>query len=142
MRAPARRSRMIYTSEMEIYLIMNQNSSAPRLILASGSPRRRELLAKMGYTFEICVPDVDEHAVGHARDIVATLSQRKARAAAEHYREGTVIASDALVSYQGAPLGKPRRRGGRLPDAENALWQYARGLYRRNASWMRRAGGR
>ena len=42
-----------------------------------------------------------------ARDIVATLSQRKARAAAEHYREGTVIASDTLVSYQGAPLGKP-----------------------------------
>ena len=107
MRAPAGRSRMIYISEMEIYLIMNQNSSAPRLILASGSPRRRELLAKMGYTFEICVPDVDEHAVGHVRDIVAALSQRKARAAAEHYCEGTVIASDTLVSYQGAPLGKP-----------------------------------
>ncbi len=86
---------------------MKQSNAALRLILASGSPRRRELLAKMGYDFEICVPDVDEHVSGHARDIVAILSQRKARAAAVHYTEGTVIASDTLVSYQGTPLGKP-----------------------------------
>ena len=86
---------------------MKQSNAALRLILASGSPRRRELLAKMGYDFEICVPDVDEHVSGHARDIVAILSQRKARAAAAHYTEGTVIASDTLVSYQGTPLGKP-----------------------------------
>ena len=78
-----------------------------RLILASGSPRRRELLAKMGYAFEVCAPDVDEHVTGHARDIVFTLAQRKARAAAEHFQEGVVIASDTLVSLDGAPLGKP-----------------------------------
>ena len=78
-----------------------------RLILASGSPRRRELLAKMGYTFEICTPDVDEHVEGHARDVVVTLAQRKARAAAEHYARGVIIASDTLVSLDGVPLGKP-----------------------------------
>ena len=77
------------------------------LILASGSPRRRELLSRMGYTFEICAPDVDEHVTGHARDIVYTLAQRKARAAAEHCRQGVIIASDTLVSLDGAPLGKP-----------------------------------
>ena len=44
------------------------------LILASGSPRRRELLAHMGYAFECCSPDVDEHVSGHPRDIVATLA--------------------------------------------------------------------
>ena len=77
------------------------------LILASGSPRRRELLSRMGYTFEICAPDVDEHVTGHARDIVYTLAQRKARAAAEHCRRGVIIASDTLVSLDGAPLGKP-----------------------------------
>ena len=77
------------------------------LILASGSPRRRELLAKMGYTFEICAPDVDEHVTGHARDIVYTLAQRKASAAAEHVARGVIIASDTLVSLDGAPLGKP-----------------------------------
>lgn len=83
-----------------------QNESH-RLILASGSPRRRELLSKMGYTFEICTPDVDEHVPGHACDIVRTLAVRKGRAAAEHFASGVIIASDTLVSLDGAPLGKP-----------------------------------
>jgi len=78
-----------------------------RLILASGSPRRRELLTKMGYHFEICTPDVDEHVQGHARDIVSTLALRKARAGASHYDDGVIIASDTLVSLDGVPLGKP-----------------------------------
>ena len=85
---------------------MSDNTKRP-LILASGSPRRRELLSRMGYEFEICAPDVDEHAAGHARDIVYTLARRKARAAAAHYGRGVVIASDTLVSLDGAPLGKP-----------------------------------
>jgi len=79
-----------------------------RLILASGSPRRRELLAKMGFTFEICTPDVDEHVPGHASDIVRTLALRKGRAAAANYSEGVIIASDTLVSLDGVPLGKPK----------------------------------
>ena len=77
------------------------------LILASGSPRRRELLAKMGYTFETCSPGVDEHAEGHPRDVVVTLAQRKANAASEHHHSGIIIASDTLVSLDGVPLGKP-----------------------------------
>ena len=81
------------------------------LILASGSPRRRELLSKMGYTFEICTPDVDEHVSGHARDIVYTLAERKAKAGASHYDRGILIASDTLVSLDGAPLGKPTDAG-------------------------------
>ena len=85
---------------------MSEQSKRP-LILASGSPRRCELLARMGYTFEICTPDVDEHVAGHARDIVHTLAGRKARAAATHYTDGVIIASDTLVSLEGVPLGKP-----------------------------------
>ena len=85
---------------------MTDRANRP-LILASGSPRRRELLAKMGYTFEICAPDVDEHVTGHARDIVYTLAQRKAHAAAEHVARGIIVASDTLVSLDGVPLGKP-----------------------------------
>ena len=77
------------------------------LILASGSPRRRELLERMGYRFEICTPDVDEHVTGHARDIVTTLAERKAVAGAGHFSQGVIIASDTLVSLDGAPLGKP-----------------------------------
>ncbi len=78
-----------------------------RLILASGSPRRRELLTRMGYSFEICTPDVDENVSGHASDIVRTLAVRKGRAAATHYTDGVLIASDTLVSLNGEPLGKP-----------------------------------
>ena len=85
---------------------MKETTKRP-LILASGSPRRRELLSRMGYEFEICAPDVDEHVTGHARDIVYTLAQRKAHAAATHYSRGVIIASDTLVSLDGAPLGKP-----------------------------------
>ena len=77
------------------------------LILASASPRRRELLSRMGYAFEICAPDVDEHVEGRAEDIVKTLAVRKARAAASHYARGVIIASDTLVSLDGRPLGKP-----------------------------------
>ena len=78
-----------------------------RLILASGSPRRRELLSLMGYEFEIIVPDVDENVSGYARDIVAVLSRRKAHAVADGLDCGIVIASDTLVSLEGVPLGKP-----------------------------------
>ena len=78
-----------------------------RLILASGSPRRRDLLARMGYTFEILVPDVDEHVKGPAREVVGVLSLRKAEAAAEQLSDGIVIASDTLVSLNGEALGKP-----------------------------------
>ena len=78
-----------------------------RLILASGSPRRRELLSQMGYTFEIIVPDVDEDVSGHARDVVGILSQRKAQAVADTQDSGIIIASDTLVSLGGEALGKP-----------------------------------
>lgn len=106
---------------------MTENAQK-RLILASGSPRRRELLAKMGYEFEICAPDVDEHVSGHASDIVFTLAQRKAKAAAAHCASGVVIASDTLVSLDGAPLGKPedaddaRRMLRALSDREHEVF--------------------
>ena len=87
---------------------MNERSAQSfRLILASGSPRRRELLSKMGYEFEILVPDVDEHVPGPARDVVRILSGRKADAAAAQLDDGIIIASDTLVSLNGDVLGKP-----------------------------------
>lgn len=78
-----------------------------KLILASTSPRRRELLAKMGYEFTCDAPEVDENVDGRADEIVALLSERKAKAAAEKYAEGIIIASDTLVSLDGKGLGKP-----------------------------------
>lgn len=87
---------------------MNQKPQQDfRLILASGSPRRRELLTQMGYQFEIIVPNVDENVSGHARDVVAVLSRRKAEAVAQGEQSGIIIASDTLVSLNGQALGKP-----------------------------------
>lgn len=78
-----------------------------KIILASGSPRRRELLSKMGLSFICDVPDVDENVDGRADMIVDILARRKAIAVAEKHDEGIIIASDTLVSLDGAPLGKP-----------------------------------
>ena len=87
---------------------MNERSAQSfRLILASGSPRRRELLTKMGYEFEIRIPDVDEHVPGPAREVVDILSRRKADAVAAQLNDGIVIASDTLVALNNEVLGKP-----------------------------------
>ena len=77
------------------------------IILASQSPRRRELLSKMGYEFICDAADVDEHVQGQAREIVGILARRKAHAVLARHKTGVIIASDTLVSLDGAPLGKP-----------------------------------
>ena len=82
------------------------------IILASQSPRRRELLTQMGIEkFKICAPDVDEHLEGHPapQELVTTLSRRKAGAVAAQAGAGAlIIAADTVVSVDGMILGKPR----------------------------------
>lgn len=77
------------------------------LILASGSPRRRELLTMMGIPFAIDAPEVDEHTDLGACDAVLELSRRKAIAAAAMHPGKVVIGSDTLVAIDDQPLGKP-----------------------------------
>ncbi len=81
------------------------------IILASNSPRRRELLGKMGLRgFRVAAPNVDETVEGnlHPAQIVEELSLRKARAAAEKAGpDDLIIAADTVVSLEGAVLGKP-----------------------------------
>ena len=82
------------------------------IILASKSPRRRELLGRMGLKgFKIVSPNVDEAVEGnlHPAQVVEQLSLRKARAAAERAdRDDLIIAADTVVALDGAVLGKPR----------------------------------
>ncbi|MCI9222195.1 MAG: septum formation inhibitor Maf [Oscillospiraceae bacterium] len=82
------------------------------IILASNSPRRRELLAQIGIRdFQILSPDVDEaveSGLSPAR-MVEALSLRKARAAAGRAgAEDLILAADTVVALDGRVLGKPR----------------------------------
>ena len=90
---------------------------ARRLILASSSPRRQELLAQMGLSYEVFSPDVDENLEGSPHEVVIELARRKAVTAAEVYPECVVLAADTLVSIGGEVLGKPRDE----QDAERML---------------------
>jgi septum formation protein len=85
----------------------------PTLILASGSPRRQELIGTLGLPFTIDPADVDETMPeGTAPDVlVEELSLRKARAVVGrggHEGRGIVIGSDTVVVLDGRILGKPR----------------------------------
>lgn len=78
-----------------------------KIILASGSPRRRELLQNMGISFEIDVSDVDETASGTPAKRVATLAERKARAVGMRHSSGLILGADTLVALDGRVMGKP-----------------------------------
>ena len=79
-----------------------------QLILASASPRRKELLGMTGIPFLVDAPEVDETCTLGARDAVKELSLRKARAAAQLHPGKVILASDTLVAVDDTPLGKPR----------------------------------
>ena len=78
-----------------------------KLILASCSPRRSELLALAGIPFETVSPDVDETCSLPASEAVAVLSARKAQAVGRMYSGRYVLAADTLVALDGVSLGKP-----------------------------------
>ena len=79
------------------------------LILASQSPRRRELLGLIAAGFSVCPADIDEtraeRLTMEAR--VAALSARKARAVSAEHAGAAVVGSDTVVVLDGVPLGKP-----------------------------------
>ncbi|MGA9173721.1 MAG: Maf family protein [Thermoactinomyces sp.] len=81
----------------------------PELVLASGSPRRRELLALYGVDFRVQTSQVDEtidHSLPPGK-IVEELALRKARAVAAACDHALVIGADTVVVYGGEILGKP-----------------------------------
>lgn len=85
----------------------------PRIILASQSPRRRQLLAQTGLTdFEVLVPQADEGYDPDAapEEIVASICRKKGRAAQALVQdpEALIIAADTMVFLDGLRLGKPK----------------------------------
>jgi septum formation protein len=84
------------------------------LILASNSPRRRQLLTAAGYRFEVApADDAVEAAVPvtpNPRDYPRVLAQAKARAVCSRFHSGVVLAADTIAICAGEILGKPRDR--------------------------------
>lgn len=89
------------------------NPPPPRLILASRSPRRRELLRQAGYRFDVVVPDgVDErqHSGELPEALVARLAHEKAADVARRVERALVLGCDTVAECGGQVLGKPRNR--------------------------------
>lgn len=88
---------------------MIPTSSPPRLILASSSAYRRELLARLRLPFEVMVPDIDERArAGESPDTTALrLARQKAQAVAARAPGSVVIGSDQVATLDGEQIGKP-----------------------------------
>ena len=82
-----------------------------RLILASASPRRRDLLSRLGIPFQVMPPEVAEDA---ARDgarlerVARRLAVAKARAVAARRLDAIILAADTIVAHRRVLLGKPR----------------------------------
>ena len=91
----------------------------PKLILASGSPRRSEILTSVGWEFEKHVADIDEtERPGEmAEDYVVRLAREKAEAVAASFPDRIVLGADTTVVIDAYILGKPTA----LPDARRML---------------------
>lgn len=94
-------------------------AQTPRLILASASPRRRELLTQAGLQFEVVPAHIDETRQEHEGPAayVRRLAQEKARAVHALHPEALVLGADTTVEVGGRALEKPLDRA----DAEGML---------------------
>jgi septum formation protein len=79
------------------------------VVLASGSPRRRELLALLGIDFSVVAPEIDEtrRPDETAADLVVRLAAEKCAVVAAAHPDAVVIAADTCIDVGGEVLGKP-----------------------------------
>ncbi len=81
-----------------------------RIVLASASPRRRQLLADAGYEFEVCVSQLDESSYSaqglSAGEYAELLALAKARAVAGKFPNAVVLGADTVVDFAGEIIGK------------------------------------
>ena len=80
-----------------------------RFVLASASPRRREILTRLGYEFSVHASDAPESDVhGTITEMVKTLAERKGEAVEKLEKDAIIIAADTLVGINETALGKPK----------------------------------
>jgi septum formation protein len=89
---------------------MNRPAEKNRFILASASPRRKDLLTKAGYKFDVVVSNVDESALplkGLSPERFACIAAiAKANDVAKQFKDRLIVASDTVVDYNGEIIGK------------------------------------
>ena len=79
------------------------------MILASASPRRKEILENFGFSFKTIVKNIDETSdKTHAEEKILEIAEKKARAAAIDFPDENVVGADTVVVVEGKILGKPK----------------------------------
>jgi len=81
----------------------------PQIVLASSSPYRRELLDKLGISYQCHSPDIDEsaHTNETPKALVSRLAKAKAKAVAKHYPNALIIGSDQIAVLDQQIITKP-----------------------------------
>lgn len=87
----------------------SEGTTQRRLVLASASPRRQQLLREAGYEFEVAPPNIDEDIYPNLMpiELARHLSFEKAKAIAGKFPQDVVLAADTVVAFGDRPLGKP-----------------------------------
>lgn len=83
-----------------------------RLILASQSPRRKDILTEFGYTFDVCPSNVDEELFisKNPSEYVINVAKAKCNEVFEKNNDCVVLASDTIVTLDGIIYGKPKSK--------------------------------
>ncbi|MEJ2286757.1 MAG: Maf family protein [Desulfobacterales bacterium] len=91
---------------------MAKSDGGPKLILASKSPRRRDLLERAGIQFSVIPSSFDENSVKRSTPEVTVrlLAESKANDIAGQYPDSWIIGADTIVYVNGSILGKPNSR--------------------------------
>ncbi len=85
------------------------HTNPTKLILASGSPRRHEILSRVTSNFSVVPSHIDEEIEGSPEERVVRLAKAKAEAVSMHHH-GLVVGADTIVVVDGQILAKPRSR--------------------------------
>ena len=93
-------------------------STGPQFVLASGSPRRAEILERLEVAFDVLAADTDEtrRPDEDPTDYVTRVAREKARVVMARRRGEIIVAADTTVVLDGEPLGKPH-----TPEAAQAM---------------------
>lgn len=120
------RERVACFRHPRVAVVRPRGNGPLKLVLASSSPYRRELVGRLGLEFECASPEVDERVLeGETpRSTVTRLAEAKARAVAADAGDALVIGCDQVATLDGQPVGKPGTRDANIDQlvAASGRW--------------------